>query len=231
VDRDLLRWSRSCLQLQLGRQLALVATLDALLVAMGLFEALAGGDATGAGLYVQSVLVPLLALGIPALADLVALERRAGCLDLALAAPAGELYFLRRAGVVSAVLALQGTLVMALGWIGTDYAFPLVTVELQLLAVVAFTAATTVFWAVRLASSGAVWLASLATVVVAGRWCFWLPVVSALPGREKVGVLLPSPWAIWEWATRAVPLAVAAALLLLYARRRLRRPELLLGAG
>ncbi len=229
--RDRFGWMVSCLQLQLGRQALVVLTLDAVLVGIGLLEALTSVDPAGEGVYIGVVLVPLVALGIPALADLVALERRAGCLDLALAAPAGERYFLRRAGVVAGLLAAQGAVVMGVCWLATGLAFPLLTVEAQLLAVTAFVAAATVFWAVRLASVGSVWLAATASVLGAGRWSFWLPVVTPTPLQPRVGPLLPSPWGTWEWATRAVPLAVAAALLLLYARRRLRRPEAILGAG
>jgi hypothetical protein len=228
--RDGFEWALSCLQLQLGRQLTLVVVLDVVLVGLGLVDALVGPDSPAAGLYTGAFLVPLFALGVPALADLVALERRAGCLDLALAAPAGELYFLRRAGVVVALLAAQGTLVMGLTWVVTGGDFPLLTVEGQLLAVTAFTGAAAIFWAVRLGSAGSVWLATMATVVATARWTFWVPVVTAAPGQPRVGKLLPSPWNVWEWATRALPLVVAGTLLVLYARRRLRRPELLLGS-
>ena len=229
--RENLSWAGACLQLQLGRQLVLVAVLDAVLVGWGLFDALLSPGAPAAGLYVGCVLVPLVLLGMPALADLVALERRAGCLDLALAAPAGELYFLRRAGVVAALLALQGTLVMGVAWIAGSASFPWLTVEGQLLAVTAFAVATTLFWAVRLTSPGSVWLASVATFVAAGGWSLWVPVVTAVPGGPRVGKLLPAPWDLWEWTTHALPLALAAWLLSLYARRRLRRPETLLVAG
>lgn len=228
--RDRLAWAGSSLRLQLGRQLLLVVVADAVLVGAGVLQALLEPGETAPGLYVGAVLVPLLALGVPALADLVALERRAGCLDLALMAPSGELYFLRRAGLVAGLLAAQGSLVMGFAWLLAGRAFPWLTVELQLLAVTAFVAAATLFWAVRLGSAGGVWLASLATVAVAARWVFWNPVLTAVPGGPRLGKLLPPPWEVWEWATRAVPLAVAAVLLLLYARRRLRRPELMLAA-
>lgn len=220
-------WAHSCLQLQLGQILPIVLVLDAILILGGVYYALVAPDPSTEGIYMEAVLVPLVVLGIPSLADVIALERRAGCLDLALAAPSGELYFLRRAGVVVALLAMQACLVMALAWVGSDFAFPLVTVELQLLAVIAFTAATTLFWAVRLANPGAVWLASTGTLMAGGHWCFWLPVVAATAGAR----LLPSAWGIWDCATHAVPLLVVALLLLLYARRRLRRPEALLRAG
>jgi hypothetical protein len=226
--RETVRWARSCLRLQLGRQLAVVVVVDLVLVAVGVLDALIEPGEPAVGLYFGAVLVPLLVLGLPALADLVALERRAGCLDLALMAPAGELYFLRRAGVVVGLMAGQGSLVMTFAWALGGGTFPWLTVELQLLAATAFAAAATLFWAVRLGSAGAVWLAALVTVVAAGRWMFWNPVVTAVPGAPRVGKLLPPPWELWAWATHAVPLAIGAALLLLYARRRLRRPELML---
>jgi hypothetical protein len=228
--RDALDWARSCLELQLGRQSLVALGLDLFLVGFGVLAAMTSPGAPGPVLYTSTGLVPLLALGVPALADLVALERRAGCLDLALAAPAGELYFLRRAGVVLTVLLLQAGIVVLGGWIATDGSFPLLTVVGQLVAVTLFTGAATVFWATRLGNAGSVWLASMATVAIAAHWTFWMPVVSPRPGGPRIGKLLPDPWGTWEWATRALPLLVGATLLLLYARRRLRRPELLLRA-
>ena len=75
-------------------------------------------DGGGRGdLYRYAFLLPSLLLALPALAGLVDLERRAGCLDLALSAPAAEAYFVRRAGAVCAVIAAQGFLVMLLGWL------------------------------------------------------------------------------------------------------------------
>jgi hypothetical protein len=229
--RESLGWARACLELQLGRQLVLVIVLDVVLLGFGALSAMASPDAPGPLLYVGSCLVPLFALGVAALADLVALERRAGCLELALAAPSGELYFLRRVGVVVAVLLVQGTMVMTLGWLATDAEFPLLTVLTQLAAVTLFTGAVAVFWAVRLASAGGVWLAAIATVFAAGRWTLWVPVVTPQPGGPRIGKLLPDPWGVWEWAAHTIPLLIAASLLVLYARRRLRRPESILAAG
>jgi hypothetical protein len=229
--RDALGWAWSCLQLQLGRQLTVLGVLDAVLVGFGVLTAMTAEGSPAAILYTSGGLVPLLVLGVPALADLVALERRAGCLDLALAAPAGELYFLRRLGVVVAALLAQGVGLLVVAWLLTDGEFPLLTAVAQLAAVTLFVAAVTLFWAVRLGSAGSVWLASMVTVAAAGKWLFWTPVVTALPGGPRIGKLLPNPWGIWEWATRFTPLVVATLLLLSYARRRLQRPETLLRAA
>lgn len=226
--RDALGWAWSCLQLQLGRQLTALCVLDAVLVGFGVLTAMTAEGAPATILYTSGGLVPLLALGVPALSDLVALERRAGCLDLALAAPAGELYFLRRLGVVVAALLAQGVGLLTAAWLLGDGEFPLLTVVAQLAAVTLFVAAVTLFWAVRLGSAGSVWLASMVTVAAAGKWVFWNPVVSAVPGGPRIGKLLPNPWGIWEWAIRFTPLVVATLLLLSYARRRLQRPETLL---
>ena len=226
--REALGWARSCLQLQLGRQLTVLVVLDAVLVGFGVVAAMTGEGTPAAILYTSGGLVPLLALGVPALSDLVALERRAGCLDLALAAPAGELYFLRRLGVVVAALLAQGVGLLVVAWLLTAAEFPHLTAAAQLAAVTLFVAAVTLFWAVRLGSAGSVWLASMVTVAAAGKWVFWMPIVTALPGGPRIGKLLPDPWGTWEWATRFTPLVVATLLLLSYARRRLRRPETLL---
>jgi hypothetical protein len=228
--RESLGWARSCLELQLGRQVLLVVVLDVVLLGLAALSALEA-DAPGVQVYAGACLVPLLALGVAALADLVALERRAGCLELALAAPAGELYFLRRVGVVVAVLLAQGTTVMTLAWLATGAEFPLLTVLAQLAAVTLFTAAVTLFWAVRLGSAGGVWLAAIASFFAAGRWTFWVPVALPEPGGPHLGKLLPDPWGVWECVTHTLPLLIASALLLLYARRRLRRPETILAAS
>ena len=112
--RDLLRSFRLSLGLLLGRRLLLFAVIDVVVVGWLVLAMLLESDGDAArDLYRYAFLVPSLILGLPALAGMVDLERRAGCLDLALSAPAAEAYFVRRAGAVCAVVAAQGVIVMA----------------------------------------------------------------------------------------------------------------------
>jgi hypothetical protein len=172
-------------------------------------------------------LLPCLALGLPALAGMVDVERRAGCLDLALSAPAAEIYFVRRAAAVGALMALQGAAVMLVAWLLSGRDFPLLSPLLSVAAVSVFLSAVALFWAVRLRSSGAVWLAfwlaSTATVVLFGSWVFAAPIP---PRFDSVyGPLLPGLEAALPWLGSVAVLSLSSALFFLYSRRRLRRPE------
>jgi hypothetical protein len=221
--RHLLRTARLSLELLLGRRLLLFAGVDLLVVLGAVLMVLLGdGDAPEA-VWAGVVLPPFLLLGLPALSGIVDLERRAGCLDLALAAPAAEGYFLRRAGTVCAVLCLQGWLLMGLDWVYEGAKFPLLAVLLQVVAVSLFLGATALFWAVRLKSGGAVWLASMGTALALGRWFFFNPV----PDRNVAvyNALLPGGEDALSWLGSLAVLAATTAILFLYARRRLRRPE------
>ncbi|HEY4574118.1 MAG TPA: hypothetical protein VIJ26_09150, partial [Thermoanaerobaculia bacterium] len=156
----------------------------------------------------------------------VDLERRAGCLDLALSAPAAEAYFVRRAGAVCAVIAVQGYLVMILGWFLNGYGFPLLAPLIQIVVISLFLGTVSLFWAVRLRTSGAVWLASAVTVAAMSPWFFTNPIPDRL--KAHYGALLPGAEESLPWLRSLAILAVGAALFYLYARRRLRRPERML---
>ena len=224
--RDLLRSLHLSLDLLLGRHLLLFALLDGivlLLTAMSMFLE-SNGDAGDVFRYV--FLTPAVLLGLPALSGMVDLERRAGCLDLALSSPAAEAYFVRRAGAVCAVIAAQGFLVMLLGWIVGDRGFPLLPPLLQIVVVSLFLGAVSLFWAVRLRTSGAVWLASAVTVGLMSPWFFADPIPP--PFLTHYGHFLPGAEESLPWLRSLAILAVGAALFYLYARRRLRRPERML---
>jgi hypothetical protein len=223
---DLLRSLRLSLELLLGRRLALFATVDVLVVLIGILTMLLQSEGEPAEIYRFVFLFPSMILALPALSGIVDLERRAGCLDLALSAPSAERYFVRRAAAVCAVVAIQGEVVMVLGWLYLDRSFPILAPVLQILAASALLAAVSLFWAVRLKTAGGVWLASAVTLALMGRWFFFNPIPprlvavygSWLPGREEA-----LPW-LWSLAV----LAGGSALFFLYARRRLRRPELMI---
>ena len=221
--RRLLRTARLSLELLLGRRLFLFAGVDLLIVGSAVLAMLLGaGDEPGA-VWSGVVLPPFLLLGLPALSGIVDLERRAGCLDLALTTPAAESYFLRRTVTVCGVLCAQGWLLMGVDWLHEGAGFPLLSVLLQVAVLSLVLGATALFWAVRLKSGGAVWLASMGTVLALGRWFFWNPI----PDRQHgvFGPLLPGLEESLSWLGSVAVLTAAAAILFLYARRRLRRPE------
>jgi hypothetical protein len=221
--RRLARTVRLSLELLLGRRLLLFAGIDLLVVGGAFFSMLLGdGDAPEA-VWAGVVLPPFLLLGLPALSGLVDLERRAGCLDLALTTPAAEGYFLRRVLAVCGVLCVQGWFLMTADWLYEGSGFPLLSVLLQVLVISAFLGAAALFWAVRLKSGGAVWLGSMATVLALGRWFFFNPIPDRVHG--VFNGWLPGLEESLPWLASAAVLSAATLILFLYARRRLRRPE------
>jgi hypothetical protein len=224
--RRLLRTTRLSLELLLGRRLLLFAAVDFLAVMAALLSMLLGAGDEPAAVWSGVVLPPFLLLGLPALSGLVEVERRAGCLDLALTAPNAEAYFLRRVASVCGVLCAQGWLLMGIDWLHEGGAgFPLLTVFVQVAILSLFLGAAALFWAVRLKSGGAVWLAAMGTVLAFSRWFF----LSPIPDRHH-GVFngwLPGPEESLSWSGGALVLGAATSILFLYARRRLRRPEML----
>lgn len=224
--RDLLRSLLLSLRLLLGRRLGLFAAIDALVLGGSLLAMLLESEGEPAELYRSIFLFPSLILALPALAGIVDLERRAGCLDLALSSPSAEVYFLRRAGAVCAVATLQGWLMMILGWVVYGLSFPILTTLVQILAVSLFFGAVSLFWAVRLKTAGGVWLATIVTLAILGKWFFFNPI----PPRygAKFGAFLPGAEAALPWVGSVAVLAAGSVLFFLYARRRLRRPELIL---
>ncbi len=224
--RDLPRSLLLSLRLLLGRRLGLFAAIDALVLGGSLLTMLLESEGEPGDLYRSIFLYPSLLLALPALAGIVDLERRAGCLDLALSSPSAEGYFLRRAGAVCAVAALQGWVMMLLGWVVYGFSFPILAPLVQILAVSLFFGAVSLFWAVRLQTAGGVWLATVVTLAVLGKWFFFNPI----PPRfgAKFGPFLPGAEAALPWLASVAVLAAGSALFFLYARRRLRRPELIL---
>lgn len=224
--REALRPVRLSLELLLGRKLVLFAVVDAIIVLLCLVDMLLDSSGEPAEVYRAVVLVPFLILGLPALSGLVDVERQAGCLDLALSSPSAEGYFVRRAGAVCATLAVQGWALTLLAWAYDNFSFPLLPVLLHIGVVSLYLGAVSLFWAVRLRTAGAVWLASFATVLLMQRWSLANPI----PPRLTVayGALLPGLDATLAWLPSLGVLSGGAALFFLYARRRLTRPETML---
>jgi hypothetical protein len=115
---------------------------------------------------------------------------------------------------------------MLLGWLLDGFSFPILPPLAQVGTVSLLLGAVSLFWAVRLQTAGGVWLASAVTLCVMGRWFFFNPI----PPRfgEAFGPLLPGPEAALAWLGSAAVLGAGSALFFLYARRRLRRPELII---
>ena len=100
--------------LLLERRVWLYLAGDAYFLFAGLLTAIdsMGSEELLNQIYPRIVVAPMLVLGLPAMSGVVALERRAGSLDLALAVPSTESYFRRRIAPVCAFLTLQGWIVL-----------------------------------------------------------------------------------------------------------------------
>lgn len=219
-------WKRAgyAFQLMLDRRLWLYLAGDAFFLVAGLFEAI---DSMGSGelldqLYPRIVVAPMLVLGLPATSGVLALERRAGSLDLALAVPSTERYFLHRIAPICLFMTVQGWIVLALAADGWD----LLRALYQCTATAVLLAALSLFWAVRLKTSGAVLVASAVSVGLLSPWIFYSPATPFVEGAplELLGFRLD----VLGWAWKAAVETLAAVILFLYARTRLRRPESML---
>jgi hypothetical protein len=214
------------LRFLLGRRLGLFVAIDGLVIGYLVLLMLLDPEGNRIEVYRFLFLYPSVVLALPTLAGIVDLERKAGCLDLALSTPNAEGYFLRRAGAVCGLVAAQGTLLVLFGWFLDDRAFPLLPSLLQIVVVSAFLGAVSLFWAVRLRTSGGVWLASAVTVAAMGRWFFFDPTARETGTAHRS--FLPQLEDALPWLASAAALALGATLFYLYARRRLRRPERML---
>ncbi len=211
-------------QLLLDRRLWLFLAGDAFFLFIGLLEAIEVlGDADWLDrLYPRTVVMPMLVLGLPAMSGVLALERRAGSLDLALAVPSTERYFLRRIAPVCLFLTVQGWLVLlfiADGW-------ELLRALYQCTVTAAMLGALTLFWAVRLKTSGAVLAAAVVSVGLLTPWIFYHPGTPFVEGAAMDFLGIRLDFLAWGW--KAVVQTLAVVILFLYAREHLRRPESML---
>lgn len=219
TQRASTEWARLRLsvELLLERRLLWVVCADILILLQGIVAAfISNGEPDS--IYFWVVLVPLLVLGVPILANAVPLERRAGSLDLVLCSPEAHAFFVRRIASFCGLIVVQGWLMLAFTRLLGARPFPLVFAMAQTLLVGLLVAAVTLFWNLYLKNSGTVTLASIMTLLALGRWFFAAPLPDPETGLS--GIL--------SWLENSVALAAAAVLFYLYARRRLARAEALL---
>lgn len=179
-----------------------------------LLGVLVGGDPRQ---FYLAVLAPCILLGVPILGDAVALERRAGSLDLALSSPGADFYFERRVGLFSGVMAAQCWLLLAVIRIGVA-PFTLAPALVQSSMSCALIGAAALFWSAHLRGAGAIAFATYLTLAGMGPWLFSNPIYTE-PMRLD-GVV--------DWCKANLVLALTTVVLYLYARRRLARPERIL---
>ena len=219
------------LRLLAGGKLLLFAALDALILFGAFFEVMSEGGGVNL-VYARVVVIPALLLGVPALSSVLALERQAGSLDLALAVPSTVRFFARRASAVVSVLAIQSLVLLVLAHFERSQSLlaafttdlgTLLRALAQATAVLLLLPAVVLFWSVRTRSSGAVMVGSAATLLALMPWISRVP--DPDPGIDK---LLGVPvWAL-SWSLDFSLLVAAILVFGLYARERLRRPERLL---
>lgn len=230
-----LRRAVADLELLLEGKLLFFLVADFLLVAYGLVLALVSSGKLPK-IYQMAVILPMLILLVASLSAVIALERRAGSLDLALAAPDPTAFFLRRAIAPLLLVLVQGWGVLLLAYAERHPLADLLAGRLAGWEVMAraffgsllaafLIAAVTLFWATRLRSGGAV------AGATAGTLLFFLPFLMTSPELPPPQLFPKNVYeanahlADWLW-----PMAVMTMATLLFfgaALDRLRRPELL----
>ncbi len=220
----LLRLARYSLRLLLEGRLWVFLLADLVLLVQGLIQALVAGGRIDE-LYAPMVIVPSVLLAAPALSAIIALERRAGSLDLALATPQAEGYFLRRAAPVALPLLAQGWLILCLAPSTSAelYRPRALVMSVELMALVV---ALVIFWAVRLKSAGGVLVATWASLLLL-RLLFRFspePVNPNAFAQHFFGFSIPMLAGLWN----IFSVGFAALIVYLFARQRLRRPESML---
>lgn len=225
---------RNAFELLLERRIYLFLIADACLLLMGLFVSLESGVEVRE-IYRAMVAFPTILFGVPILAGTVALERRAGSLDLALAVPSTEAYFLRRVLPVCGFFVVQGWilphLLLVLSGLWSKVVSSsvqretLLMLHLHTVVLASLLGAVSLYWGTRLRSAGGVMVASGLSLAALFRW-----IVNPLEkgplgmGHRWLGVpvhVLANVWSL-------LVLGAATVIFYLYARERLRRPETML---
>ncbi|MDA8021364.1 MAG: hypothetical protein MPN21_28380, partial [Thermoanaerobaculia bacterium] len=152
------------LRLLVGGKLLLFAAVNVLVVFDAFFQVMMEGGGINL-VYHRVVIVPALLVGVPALSSIVALERRAGSLDLALAVPSTVRFFSRRASSVIVVLGVQALALLLFAHFERAHGLvAALTTDLEVLVralvqtatVLLLLPAVVLFWSVRTRGAGAV---------------------------------------------------------------------------
>ncbi len=217
--------------LLLGRRIWLLLLVDGMLILSGIQTAVdADGDQQAWVLYRQTVLIPAFVLMLPALSAVLALERRAGSLELALSSVSVTRYVARRVWPLPVFFIVQSLLVIP--FLPHPRRAWLLLVALHAIAVILSLVAVVVFWIVRIETAGGVLVAALASSIALSTFVFRSPFPPRtvltfdrlrLPLLENVSThLVETLWGI-------VVLLATSLVLLIAARWRLRRPHRLAG--
>lgn len=227
-------YAHNAFELLLERRLMLFLVADGFLVLIGLFVSLEAGGRVRE-LYRSMVAYPTILFGIPILAGTVALERRAGSLDLALAVPSTEAYFLRRVLPVCGFFVVQGwilphfILIVSGSWWKTVSSSAewktLLMLHLHTVILASLVGAVSLYWGSRLRSAGGVMVASGLSLAVLFRWIM-KPLEEGPLGMAHRFLGFPVNVLANVWSL--VVLGAATVIFYLYARERLRRPETML---
>jgi hypothetical protein len=211
---------RLSLRLLTERRAALFISIDALFLFGGLMIGLAGSGSVRE-FWQALFLMPLLVIGVPMLAETVAVERRSGTLDLALTSPGARFYFERRVAAVITLAVLQGWIAMLfVRLLMRSEPFPLSGPFVQVVSASLFVGAVVLNWAVRVRTAGAVIFATYVTALAFTPWLFANPIhpPTTMDGPMTIGDIV-------GWSRDNLVLLAAAATFYLYARQRLARPE------
>lgn len=202
------------------RRVALFLSVDGFFLFTGLMMAFAGNGSVR-DMWLPLFLLPSIFLGVPIMADAVAVERRSGTLDLALTSPGARFYFERRVAAVAALMIAQGWLVVVAGRLLNAAPFALSGPLVQVVFVAVFITAATLNWALRLKTAGAVIFATFATLLAFAPWLFSNPIHP--PAEMPNGAMRAED--LVDFAQQNLVLAAAAAVFYAYALQRLSRPE------
>jgi len=212
---------RTSLALLTERRVGLYILIDAAVLFSAVVAGFSGGG-TAPEFYPMLFFVPAFAIALPMMADCVAVERRAGTIDLVLTSPGSGNYFERHIVSVALLLVAQGWLTLAIPWLLVER-FPLSGPAIQIVIVTLFLAAAALNWAVRVRSAGGAVVLTCLTCVAFAPWFFSNPI---RPLDVQHG---PMSFADYlDFVRRNLILAAAAVVLYAYARRRLARPEMLI---
>lgn len=217
--RSFVRSTALSVNLLMGRGVWKYAILDSVLILGCLTAALFSIDDSSAGaLFRFAVVVPLLVFGVPLLANVVDLERRAGTLDIALTSRGARFYFEQRAFGLVSIFFVQSVVVVLI--LRLLLAFHLWPPLVQAANVCLFVGCAGLLWGVMLRSAGAAMIATWATSLAFAKWLFSSPIfrfddISGPMDRTE----------FLTWGSANLVIVVAALVFYLYTIRKLSRPE------